>query len=75
MAKKPRKEKEPEEKPKNMDLKEVPKKAYHFNKISLSEWQIIEYTIMGDMVVDEVRREPDIPVIVFDKLKREIREF
>lgn len=49
--------------------------AYIVKKISLSEWQIKELKIFGDMVVDQKEWNADIPVIVMDKLKKHIRGF
>jgi len=62
---------------KDVEIKEIdlkPIKAYVFKKITLSEWQIIELTVLGDTVVNTIAREPDLPQIVVNKLIQEIRK-
>lgn len=47
--------------------------AYLIKKLSLSEWQVVDLEISGNQVLSRKERVPDIPPIVWNKLRVEIQ--
>lgn len=75
MAKKQRKEQTVETPKQGAELaSQKTEKAFKFHKISQSELQIVELTIVDGVVEKEHRREPDLPFIVHQKLIKEIKD-